>query len=124
MSVGDSTIPLNPGNITGSVPIVRYDFRPQAVEDATISFDPGDITGSVPIYKSPNVFGAISQKSRKPVKKPIVKRPLEMGGISKTYGFRPHAAEDVRVSLKYPSGSITGSVPIDPREMLVYHNVV
>jgi len=63
MAVGDSTIPLNPGRITGAVPIVRYDFKPQA-------------------------------------------------------------AEDVRVTLRYPSGAITGAVPINPKEMLVYHNVV
>lgn len=64
MAVGDGTILLNPGRVTGDVPIVRYDMKPQAM------------------------------------------------------------GEDGRVTIKYPSGSITGSIPIDPKEMLVFHNVV
>jgi hypothetical protein len=40
------------------------------------------------------------------------------------YNFSPQAASDERESLSYPSGSITGQIKIDPKERMVYHNVV
>jgi len=38
--------------------------------------------------------------------------------------FRPQAAEDERETIKYPSGSITGQIKINPKELVVFHNVV
>lgn len=73
----------------------RGTFVPQAMGDATINNRPGDVTGSVPLTQYP-AFGS---------------QALE------------EAAED-RVTVKYPAGKVTGSVPMNPKEMLVYHNVL
>jgi hypothetical protein len=40
------------------------------------------------------------------------------------YNFQPQAAEDERETLQYPSGKVTGQIPINPKELMVFHNVV
>jgi len=44
--------------------------------------------------------------------------------ITKYYPFKSQALEDDRETLKYISGSVTGSIPIGKKEMTVFHNVV
>jgi hypothetical protein len=44
--------------------------------------------------------------------------------ITKYYPFKSQALDDERSTLKYVSGSITGSIPIDKKEMMVFHNVI
>jgi hypothetical protein len=73
----------------------RGAFVPQAMGDATINPHPGDVTGGVPLTRY-TAFGS---------------QALE------------EAAED-RVTVKYPAGKVTGAVPMDPKEMLVYHDVL
>lgn len=72
----------------------RGTFVPQAVGDSTIPANPGQITGAVPITRYTR------------------------------YEFQAQAAEDERVTVRYPAGKITGAVPMDPKEMLVFHDVL